>query len=55
MAVRQDKHRGDEEIRSESLKRETKTNQCVSCGRKIKKKALWRKGKPYCSLKCVEE
>ncbi|MDI6793183.1 MAG: hypothetical protein QME81_10010 [bacterium] len=54
MSTRQVKNREDEEIRSKSSKEKEKTAQCASCGRKIKKKALWGKGKPYCSLECLE-
>lgn len=54
MPAQQDKNREDEEIKPESLKREVKTVECASCGKRIKKKTLWRKGRPYCCPECVE-
>ncbi|MCK4326491.1 hypothetical protein KAW55_07040 [bacterium] len=27
---------------------------CASCGKEVKKKIFWRKGKPYCSLECAD-
>ena len=57
MPTQQPKSREDEEIRLErlkGLKREEEIAKCNSCGKKIKKKTFWKKGRPYCCLECVE-
>lgn len=55
--IRSERLKGGSCFQQESFQdsqREEKAAECASCGRKIKKKALWRKGKPYCSLECSE-
>ena len=58
MSIRQGKSREDKESNScfqqEDFQRKEKTAECASCGKKIKKKTFWKKGKPYCCLECSE-
>ncbi|MBU0567822.1 hypothetical protein KKC52_07220 [bacterium] len=60
MSIRQGKRRKDKEGSSSfqqedfQLEGKEKTVECASCGKKIKKKAFWKKGRPYCSLECGE-
>ena len=42
-------------ISSEILKGGEKMAKCASCGKEIKKKTFWRKGKPYCSPECADK